>query len=151
VGLFGTLLKVAGKVAKTGLSVATRGASDKVLSVVKSAGIGGGKQLPNKKLTQSQQALVAKYIPEKATPRLSSVLNGFNPLTPGGPASPGTRKRRRSPAKARTRPKATRSKGTRRAPSGGLDLAKIGVLYRQQGKPMAWRDFVKANSHIRKG
>lgn len=53
-----------------------------------------------------------------------------------------------SPAKPRTAKKATGG-AKRTVPKGGLDLAKIGQMYRAAGKPMPWAEFIKANSHIR--
>ena len=44
----------------------------------------------------------------------------------------------------------TKRSGKRQAPSGGLDLAAIGALYRKEGKPTDWRSYVKAHSDMRK-
>jgi len=55
---------------------------------------------------------------------------------------------RRAPKAGQRLPtlKATaRAPSTRKPPRGGLDLAKIAVLWRSQGKPGRWIDFIKAN------
>lgn len=51
------------------------------------------------------------------------------------------KKQRRSPAKPRT---------GRKAPSGGLDLKKIAQMWRAEGKPGVWKDYIKAHSNVRK-
>lgn len=36
------------------------------------------------------------------------------------------------------------------APKGGLDLTYIAALWKEQGKPGTWKDFIKANSQYRR-
>jgi hypothetical protein len=39
----------------------------------------------------------------------------------------------------------------RKAPPGGLDLARIAQMWRAEGKPGTWQSFIKSHSDIRKG
>lgn len=155
-GLFSGLKKLVGKVAKAGLSVVTRGASDKVIGVAKGLFAGKPKQaratMPAR-ATAKEQALIAKLTPPK--PRVSitegRMVEGWSfgsPKRSMRRATKGRRKAAMSVPKRAGSPAKPRS--GRKPPSGGLDLKAIGVLYRQQGKPGKWIDFVKANSHIRK-
>jgi len=94
-GLFGGILKVVGKVAKAGLSVATRGVSDKVLAVLKSKG--AAKQVAaSPDLTAQQMALVEKLKPlSPKTKNTEQVLRDVSQrvLYGGGGGGSSTRKR----------------------------------------------------------
>jgi len=175
-GLFGGILKVVGKVAKAGLSVATRGVSDKVLAVLKSKG--AAKQVAaSPDLTAQQMALVEKLKPlSPKTKNTEQVLRDVSQrvLYGGGGGGSSTRKRmpkgyrkrsyedsrseyeyeapaprKRAPAKAK-KVKAVKVKSTRAAPKGGLDLKQISAMWQAAGKPGTWIGFIKANSHVRK-
>jgi len=131
-GLFSFVGKALGKVAKAGLSVATKGLSDKVFSALKGKGQKPGPSKPAAYASMQNQALLAKI--GAPVPKLSRTESGY--VAP------------RRPAKRRS----SSSSSTRRAPKGGLDLVAIGKLYQSQGKPGGdWRGFVKAHSNIRKG
>lgn len=147
-GLFGSLKKIAGKVLKSGLSVATRGVSDKALSIFKS--LGRKTTAMPKQLTQQQEAQLNKIAPRA---NVSTVYE--NARAGGGQygayKSKTTYKRKRARAMsqrapARKPPKAKRAKSaTRKAPSGGLDLKRMALAWRAAGKPMSWRDWIKTN------
>ena len=139
-GLFSGLAKLAGKVIKTGLSVATGGKSDAVLKVVKGVtGIGKPKAKPAPTLADAVSVL--KY----EAPAKARVVTGAMPgLTPA--------LRTVAPkAKKAKKPKAPKAPSSRKAPSGGLDLKKISAMWSAAGKPGRWPDFVKANANVRKG
>jgi len=175
--LFGGLFKAVGKVAKAGLSVATHGVSDKVLSVLKRRG--SDKQvIHSPDLTTQQEALVNKLKPlHPKTVRTEQVLASVRGTVAqvGKKRMPGRKKGWTAVQRAggsmydedadykynqelkKRRPRGTVKKrrtpagaSKRTVPRGGLDLAKIGVLWRSQGKPGTWLDFVKANKNIRK-
>lgn len=60
---------------------------------------------------------------------------------------------RASTARAKVEKKLEKYLAPRRAsvaPKGGLDLKRIGVMWRGEGKPGKWIDYVKAHSNIRK-
>lgn len=173
-GLFGFIGKAVGKVAKAGLSVATRGVSDKVLAVLKSST--QGKKL-KVGMTRADQLLAAKYSPSVRTTEsgshtlLKSAAAGGHkfgtysqkdppatnerpgkrrprnrPATAG--ASSARAKPRRSPARARSAPKralVAKPKGRRAPPTGGLDLKGLSQSWRAAGKPGSWQGWIKAN------
>jgi hypothetical protein len=175
VGLFGGLFKAIGKVAggalKAVASKATGGLSDTVLKALKQRG--EAKRIAKANAYSLQQlAAVEKLRPlQPSVVRPARVLRDALSGQPGewneadeAPRprkrmpgrrkaavaamedEPAPRKRSRRPAKART----ARKTGTRRPPSGGLDLKAIGALYREQGKPGGnWKAFVKAHSDMR--
>jgi len=137
-GFFSFVGKALGKVAKAGLSAATHGASDKVLSLFKSRGNKPGPTKPTVNASMQNQALLAKI--GAPVPKLSRTESGSSMPTSSGAGSTGKRKRKASTGAKRSTPK------------GGLDLAAIGKLYQAAGKPGGdWRGFVKAHSDMRKG
>lgn len=152
--LFGGIFKAVTKVARAGLSVATHGASEKILSVVKK--LGAAKQIANTPdLTAQQQALVNKLGPplSPTTKRTEVYLGDLRTrVNEGGTKRmPGRAKRKPKPyVAAATVSKVTKVRKPRAAPRGGLDLKQISALWASQGKPGKWADFIKANSHIRK-
>ncbi len=143
-GLFSGLAKLAGKVIKTGLSVATGGKSDAVLKVVKGV-TGLGKPKAKPAMTAADAASILKYEAPAKAKVVSGAMPGLAPalrtVAPRKPRKP------KKPKKA----KAPKAPSTRRAPSGGLDLKKISALWSAAGKPGRWVDFVKANANVRKG
>lgn len=141
-GLFGFVGKALGKVAKAGLSVATKGLSDKVFSALKGSGKKPTATKPTVTPNIQNQALMAKLG--------APVLKLSQTEAAGGDyVRAAATKKRKKPKKAKA-PKAS-SGAKRAAPKGGLDLKKIGQMYQAAGKPMPWLDFVKANSNVRKG
>lgn len=190
-GLFGGLAKLAGKVVKSGLSVATGGKSDAALKIVKNVtGIGKPKAMnPN------VAAAVLKYSPKVKGVSLGPAFSeGRGSAMPGLRTSRSTRSRRRSSrstATAAARPKkrakrstsskrtgrrttvragskslpgnrtwdqvlaaearsqglkpVKRKKGTRKPPTGGLDLKALSVSWKAAGKPVSWQQWIKQN------
>jgi len=116
-GLFGFVKKIGGKILKAGLSVATRGVSDKVLAGLK------GLNLQKKKkalLTRSAEAMALKHLPttksttvyardllERASRGAGSAGDERSRTDIDGSALPGARKSRRAP-KRRKRASASR-------------------------------------------
>lgn len=200
-GLFGSIFKVVGSVAKGVASKLTHGVSDQVLKLVK--GRGSVKQVAaSPDVSIQQQALVAKAMQGAKGP--SVVRTAIAPLmklyAPGAGSSSGGTKRaagkpkaltkaqffadyerrgydgleaehdwrrymgrkkstkaelaadrvRRekasgSPAKARTR----RKSNGRTPPRGGLDLKAISAMWKGEGKPGTWPNYVKLHSDVR--
>lgn len=169
-GLIKGIGKVAGSVGKKALSRATGGVSDVVLSKLKGRGV--AKRVASGKLTSSQEAALVNKI-QLAAPRvrrteqvLSDAVEGGTFGTPkkkraGKGGSTGKRRLveagpslsvaaarpKKKAAKKAARPK--KAKGKRSAPSGGLDLKTISAMWKEQGKPGTWIDFIKANSDVR--
>lgn len=154
-GLFGSIGKLLGGVAKAGLSVATRGVSDKVLKALK----GMGKKRSTVQAmptlwTEQNTALVNKL--GQATPRVkrTEVMADVR----AGDAMPGNYKRKTSykrkpsssaPARTDSAPaRRARSAGggaRRGPPPGGLDLAAMASAWRAAGKPGTWIGWIKSN------
>jgi len=167
-GLFGSILKGIGKVAKAGLSVATHGVSDKVISAAKSFGVKltakrqkpklnteqetalinkMGQALPRVRITEVQDdmrsggGLIGTY---KRKPAYKSKRSGVSVRSA---ASNGTRAAapRALPA-PRKRAKRAASSGAKRAPPpGGLDLSAMAAAWRSAGKPGTWIGWIKSN------
>lgn len=162
-GLFGSIGKLLGGVAKAGLSVATRGVSDKVLSALK----GMGKKRSSTALkpqlwTEQQAALVNKM--GQAVPRVRRTEVMADAVS--GDALPGYYKRKSSykrkrastrraatsapePATPRRsaprRTRRTTAGGKRQPPPGGLDLRAMAAQWRSAGKPGRWIDWIRSN------
>lgn len=178
-GLFGSIFHAIGSVAKAGLSTVTHGLSDKVFSVLK--GQGKSKQVLNTPVvTGQQQALVNKLAP-LGPPRVIStertVTEALQPLRARYADSEGPYRTKKMPGRAKKRvlqrvatetgyvtqlapakrarmPRKARSGAPRKVPKGGLDLARIGQLWRSKGGSaatvgMSWQQFIKANSNLR--
>jgi hypothetical protein len=170
-GLFGFIKKGIGKVAKAGLSVVTKGLSDKAFKVLKDVGQAkqAQKQAAANQVTLQTYARQAKLTPRVAmtqTPRAVKLA-----LRPMGEKAPAKRKTYRAPKSAgggewsskgmydiavaqrsakkkrkKGAAKVTRAKGTgRKAPKGGLDLKAIAAKWRAAGKPGTWIGYIKAN------
>lgn len=130
-GLFGFIGKVAGKVAKAGLSVATKGLSDKVFSALKGKGAKPAATKQTAAPTIQNQALMAKL--GAPVVKLSQTEAGE-----GGYVASALRRRR-----SRKRRKAT-SSGTskRKPPTGGLDLKALSASWKAAGKPGSWQEWI---------
>jgi len=129
-GLIGSLLKGVGKIAKAGLSVATRGVSDKVLTVVKALGKKNPGKAPIQRTTQQEQALINKI--GQAVPRLSqtSVISDMR----AGKGQVGTYSRKAG----------YKSKGTKRSKGDPNDYTSWetetlmnNIAYGSNGRPLA--------------
>lgn len=150
-----SIFSFVGKVLKAGASVVTHGLSDKVLSVLK----GSGKPTKNIAPTIGAQAIVHKVrqasstktpptaVLKKATKMGRSAATKIDKLISYSPKMSQTETRAKKKSKKTSAPK---SKGTRKAPSGGLDLKKIAQMWRAEGKPGTWLNYIKAHSNIRK-
>lgn len=155
-GLFGFVKKAVGKVAKAGLSVVTRGLSDKAFKVLKDVGQAkqAAKQAATNQVTMQAYARMAKLTPKvQITKTPSAVKLALRPM--GAKAAPKPRKRRKASAdpyrSAQRTPKRRKaaaprsSSGKRVPPKGGLDLAAIARQWRAAGKPGSWQAYIKAN------
>lgn len=142
-GKIGKFLKKAVvSVGRTALASATGGASEPAIRAARALAVNMKAQKIRKIEPLSVRAVLAKSAPPKAATRIDPT-----PLTmPGG--APLRGKTRSAPKKRRMKKaKATRtSSGTKRkAPGGGLDLKAIAAMWRAQGKPGKWIDFIKKN------
>jgi len=169
-GLFGFVKKAVGKVAKAGLSVVTRGLSDKAFKVLKDVGQAkqAAKQAATNQVTMQAYARMAKLTPKvQITKTPSAVKLALRPM--GAKAAPKRRKSYRAPkrdgggewsskgaydeavrqraAKKRRKTGATKVKRSsgRTPPKGGLDLKAIAAKWRAAGKPGTWLGYIKAN------
>lgn len=108
-GLFGFVKKVGGKILKAGLSVATRGVSDKVLAGLKGLNIQKKKKAM---LTRSAEAMALKHLPttkstttyardllERASRGAGSAGDERSRTDIDGSALPGAGKSRRAPSR----------------------------------------------------
>lgn len=134
--------KALGKVAKAGLSVATAGVSDKVISVAKTIGLSLKKA--KKQAPQSQTAIIEKIGQVSPKVRVTEVQDVMA-RTPIGIRRRTTTKRKATRAKAPRATSSPKPRSTRAAPKGGLDLKRIAAMWRDAGKPGKWIDFIKAN------
>lgn len=103
-GLLGGIGKLLGKVAKAGLSVATRGLSDKVLSVAKT--LGAQKKMARAR-TLANQTMAAKFLPPRVVATESSTVSALERAAAGGATygaygrySPGSSRRTRRARRA---------------------------------------------------
>lgn len=146
-GLFSALKKIAGKVVKAGLSVATRGVSDKVFSALKSRGqkpaTVEAKMPKGRSMTEQEFALANKLGQAAPKVRTSEVYEGvfkkksaYKKKRRGAAMSPTTTTRRK---------KTTTTGGKRKPPPGGLDLAAMAREWRAAGKPGSWLSWIKSN------
>lgn len=140
-GLFGFVGKAVGKlvktVARTGLSVATQGVSDRVFQGI--AAKKAARQQTNQGLALAARLGMDRPMKARVTKR-KSLGYDIHQL-----------------AAARTRKQAKMSYTQGRKShdkavgfSGGLDLKRISEMWREQDKPGSWIEFVKANSDVRK-
>jgi len=154
-GLFGSIFKVVGKVAKAGLSVATKGISDKVFAVLK--GRGAAKQVQNTPdVTSQQQAIIEKWRGIAPNVKTTTVLAAVKKKQPAkvakamhypddaydeGRAAAGLyvppKKRKKKPPKA--------LRGPRKPPTGGLNLKALSASWKAAGKPGTWQGWIAAN------
>lgn len=146
-GLFSALKKIAGKVVKAGLSVATRGVSDKVFSALKSRGQKPAtieaKMPKGRSMTEQEYALANKLGQAAPKVRTTEVYEGvfkkksaYKKKRRGAAMSPTTTTRRK---------KTTTTGGKRKPPPGGLDLAAMAKEWRAAGKPGSWLSWIKSN------
>lgn len=136
-GLFGFVGKALGKVAKAGLSVATKGLSDKVFSALKGKGNKPTATKPTATPTMQNQALMAKL--GAPVVKLSQTEAGEGGYVASALRRRGTR--RRSAKKAPRSSSSTK----RRPPTGGLDLKALSASWRAAGKPGTWQSWIQAN------
>jgi len=153
VSIFSAIGKAIGKVAKTGLSVATHGVSDKVLSALKSTGKAKKIVSQAAQAASNQAQATATKAAGKAVANAGAVLKTVvTKKTTKKAAKKKTVKKAATPkAKKAKAPKVTKNvKAKRTPPKGGLDLAKMAVAWRAAGKPGTWINWVKTMP-IKKG
>jgi len=160
-GLFGFVKKGLGHIARFGASKVTMGLSEKVLSKLKSAGKAKAmaKAIAARTAATNQQAVAALKLAPTAIygdslRRARSKRIRRDLMEAPIPVEAIIEPARKAPARkapARRKAASVRKAPARRvAPKGGLDLAKIGQMWRAAGKPGDWRGFVSDNTHVRK-
>ena len=150
-GLFGSIFKVVGKVAKAGLSVATKGISDKVFQVLK--GRGAAKQVQNTPdVTNQQPAIIEKWRGIGPNVKTTTVLAAVKKRQPAKVARAMKQPQYMAdepdqgeppPRRRRKPPKALRPK--RKPPTGGLNLKALSASWKAAGKPGTWQGWIAAN------
>jgi hypothetical protein len=150
-GLFGSIFKVVGKVAKAGLSVATKGVSDKVFAVLK--GRGGAKKAQITPASMQTTAVIEKWRGIAPNVKTTTVLQAVKKAQPATVARAMKQRRPKArqeeffdepaPRRKRKPPKALRPR--RKPPTGGLDLKALSVSWRAAGKPGTWQGWIAAN------
>lgn len=160
-GLFGSIFKAVGKVAKAGLSIATKGVSDRVFAVLK--GRGGAKKAEVTPATAQTQAIIEKWRGIAPNVKTTTVLAAVRKRQPAkmarsmrsrarymadepdqgepwgsNPGEEGPRPRRK-----RKPPKALRPR--RKPPTGGLDLRALSASWKAAGRPGTWQGWIAAN------
>lgn len=143
-----------GNVAKAGGIAATGGigglAGAVALSKLKSAAIGGAKQLIKAK---AQRAVLSRLkrtapVPILAQPKVvdirATTMPGGAPLR--GVKTGGTRRRSSTTKKPKAPRKAAKAPGAKRtAPKGGKDFKALSAAWKAAGKPGKWIDWVKSH------
>lgn len=138
-GLFGFVKKAIGKVAKAGLSVVTKGASDKIFSALKGKGAAkpAAKQAYGGITTNQTQAAVAKVTtPKKNTTAVIKQATGVKKK-----AAP----KRKKAAAPKVKTAKVKKVSNRKPPKGGLNLKAMSAKWRAAGSPGTWQGWIKAN------
>jgi len=152
-GLFGFVKKAIGKVAKSGLSVVTKGASDKIFSALKGKGNAkaAAKQAYGGITTNQTQAQIAKVAkPAKSTTAVIKQATGVKRKAKKRKkaAADPYRSAQREPTRAKApRVKTAKVKkvSNRKPPKGGLNLKAMSAKWRAAGSPGTWQQWIKSN------
>lgn len=140
-GLFGSILhgigKVVGGVAKAGLNVATHGASDKLLSVLKSSGtvkkVAAQMTSPTAVPTLKNTIAVAKRAPLEGAPGINALAKGIQKTNDYLYTSG-----------FRTRTAAAPTKAPARLVYGNqLDFKAMSAAWHKAGEPSTWQEWIK--------
>jgi len=145
-----------GTAAKLGAAVATGGigagalalGTAAVKSKLKSAAVGGIKQVLRTKAQKSQAQKIAQLAPPKVVDIRAQTMPGGAPLKGVRVISSTGRRRKVAAAAAKPKaPKAARraSGKARKPPTGGLDLKGLSASWKAAGKPGTWQSWIKAN------
>jgi hypothetical protein len=140
-----------GNVAKVGAAVATGGVGAGALALgagalkskLKSAAIGGIKQVVRTKAQKAAIKRMGTLAPPKVVDIRASTMPGGAPLR--GVAVKRTRKVAAAKPKAPKRPAKARSGAKRSPPKGGKDLKALAASWKAAGKPGKWLDWVKTH------
>jgi len=142
-----------GNVAKVGLAASTGGVGAlgamALASKLKSAGVGGVKQIVRAKAQKALNDRVATLIPKRDAGNTAAQATTM----PGGAAigravvraAKRTVKRRVKVVARRSSGGSSSSSGKRAAPKGGLDLKAASASWKAAGKPGKWLDWVKSH------
>jgi hypothetical protein len=149
-GLFGFIGKAVGKIARAGLSVATHGLSDKVINGARAV-LGAKPKAANMvpyagTSTAQERALMNKIGTLTPRVRVTERSEGWSfKSKPAYKTKRRTRTPRIAPQRAIRPAAASKPRGTRKPPSGGLDLSAMAAAWKAAGKPMAWQAWIKTN------
>ena len=142
-----------GTAAKLGAAVATGGTAAAglalggavVRSKLKSAAVGGAKQVLRTKASKALSKRIHGLTPPKPVASSAQTMPGGAPLKGKAPkkaAAKATTKRRKKAA-----PKAVKPAGTKKraAPKGGKDFKALSASWKAAGKPGTWLAWVKSH------
>lgn len=175
-GLFSFVGKALGKVAKAGLSVATKGVSDKVFSALKQVGqakqakkaaaanlitnqryaaavkmnpnVSAGRTLGAALQVRGAKDARSRSAPKKRRPHIGLYQDEAYELPDLVVSARRTRKRKGAKVK---RAKGVKRSGARRGPpKGGLDMKAMSRAWRAAGSPGSWQGWIKNNPRFSK-
>lgn len=136
-----------GNAAKIGAAISTGGLGAGALALgaraigskLRSAGVGGIKQIVRSKAEKALHDKVAELLPHVVAPNTASPAITM----PGGAPLRAAVQRavRRASSTSRSPRKATK----RRAPTGGLDLRALSASWKAAGKPGTWMDWIRSH------
>lgn len=130
-----------GNVAKLGAGVATGGvaglAGAALASKLKSAAVGGIKQVVRAKAQKALNDRFATLVPNRQAPNSMAPADTMPGGSPFRRFASEVRRRRR---KAASSPRKARS-----APKGGLDLRALSASWKAAGKPGSWMDWIRSH------
>lgn len=132
----GNVAKLSGALATGGVGALGAAA---IASKLKSAAVGGIKQVVRSKAEKALHDRTAQLLPAVVAPNTASpavARPGGAPLRAAvaRAAASGPRRRRRARAAA-----------PRRAPTGGLDLRALSASWKAAGKPGTWMDWIRSH------
>lgn len=142
-----------GTAAKLGAAVATGGVGAGALALgtaaikskLKSAAVGGIKQVLRTKAQKSQAQKIQNLAPPNIVDIRAQTMPGGAPLAKPRLKGVTVRRTRRKAAASPAKPRKAASGGKRKAPSGGLDLKALSASWKAAGKPGTWQGWIAKN------
>lgn len=139
----GNVAKVAGAAAVGG---PLAGAAAVLKSRLKSAAVGGIKQVVRSKAEKALVSKIAKLAPTLAAASSKAVARPGGAPISGAAAGAAAKLRRATHSRRKRRAKPLGApRKPRKAPTGGLDLKALSVSWKAAGKPGKWLDWVKSH------
>jgi hypothetical protein len=141
----GNAAKLGAAISTGGLGAVALGAGAAALrSKLKSAGVGGIKQIVRSKAEKALNDRIATLVPQRAAPNTAAPADTM----PGGaPLRSAVAKLRRATHSRRARASSSPARASkRRAPTGGLDLKALSASWKAAGKPGSWMDWIRSHA-----